>query len=854
MLEMKRRDFLKLMAISSAIFALSSSELKLIALKEKKENKEDDRANISKLERRYLMCSICEGHCVLVGSMLNGKLAKIEGDSRDWVSHGRPCVKGKTSHLILYDPDRLKAPLKRTNSDRGFILDKNGAIIDMKDPKWVEISWDEALDIVASKIAEAIKTWGPQSVVFIGHGRGADLASLIGTPNVVKHHTTCHSTWDVSLRPAFGGKLPVADLANAKLIISFGYDQGAGKSRNPAAWSFAEAIRKGTEVIVFEPRLSETANKATEWIPIKPGTDLAVTLAMANVILNEGLYDKNFLIKYTNAPIIVDQSTLRYIKNEKGQLLVYDEFFREVKPIDEAVRPALFWRGKIDNKNAITVLQAIRDYIKGYTPQWAEKISEVSASKIIEIARKFAIIKPACIGHWKRSGGTGPSRAQGVETYKVLTLLMALTGNIEKFGGWIINKNAKFIKKAVSKKAHKSFAELYPIPKKYQGKTVDEKEKFPLYYKMLKEGAYQKVWYNILNDKPYPIKVLIIWGQGLQATIDYEIVEKAIKHVSDDNKGLVVNINIYPDGMAVLADVVLPEKMFLEGGPSVGYSESFDMTHRINWIEGIPPIYPGVKSMEWIATQLAYRIAEKLGISKDTLEKEYLPESMLLSSEEKIEKELSLYNSKLGTSLTPEELEKVKVYSVKWEPTNLTRLATESGRIEILSMEVLKYGYNPLPVWKNSFTYKGPLAKNELAIISSVFAMNRHSKTVNNPWLRYFLKKHNADKIWLHPIIADRLGLKEEDFVVIEYSRSFGPQPVTKPSFNLLARVHITEAIRPDSILIPHGTGQLSKFMSSYKFGTYGGDGTTKPIFINYEDPSASAHDQDFIVKIIKIR
>ena len=132
--------------------------------------------------------------------------------------------------------------------------------------------------------------------------------------------------------------------------------------------------------------------------------------------------------------------------------------------------------------------------------------------------------------------------------------------------------------------------------------------------------------------------------------------------------------------------------------------------------------------------------------------------------------------------------------------------------------------------------------------------MNRHSKTVNNPWLRYFLKKHHADKVWVHPSVADKLGLKEGDFVIVEYSRPFGMQPLAKPSFKLMAKVHITEGIRPDCILIPHGTGQLSKFMSSYKFGTYGGDGVVKPVYVDYEDPSASAHDQDIIVRIRKVR
>ncbi|MCE4618296.1 MAG: molybdopterin-dependent oxidoreductase [Desulfurococcales archaeon] len=850
--KLKRREFLKLAAVTTAIIAASKSGLEPIFLKEKdKKALLQELAEPKGLEERYFVCRICGGGCVLKGYIdRTGKLVKIEGDPQDWVSHGTPCVKGKTSLKMLYDPDRLKKPLKRTNPDRGFVIDEKGTVREMIDPKWVEISWDEALDQIADKIAEAIKTWGPQSIVFIGHGKGSALANLIGTPNVIKHHSTCHSSWDVTLKPMFGG-LPNADMENSKLIISFGFDQGAGKSKNPFAWLFSAAKRNGAKIIVFEPRLSETASKATEWIPIKPGTDAAVAFAMVNVIISEGLYDKDFLLKYTNAPILVDTNNYTYVKDEDGNLLVYDEAVNDIVPLANAKSPALVWSGEYNGKSVATAFYLIQERISQYTPEWAEQVSGVPASKIREIAREFATVKPASIPHWKRSGGTGPNREQGVETYKAIALLMTLTGNIEVRGGWILNRTAKFISKAISKKPKKKFSDLYPIPDEYQGKTVDEREKFPVYNKHTKEGAYQKIWYNILNDYPYPVKVLIIWGQGLQAFMDYELIEKAIKHVVEDNNGIVVNVNIYPDEMATLADIVLPEKLFLEGGPSIGFSKSFDITYRIHWVDGIEPVYPDVKSEGWITKQLAYKIGERLGISPDTLEKEYFSEYFLLSSEEKLRKMIDAYNEKLGTNITLEELSQKKVISVPWKPKDLSSLKTPSGRIEILITELAENGYDPLPAWKDTFTYNGSLSPGELVVVSSVFAMNRHSKTVNNEWLRYFLAKHHADKVWIHPSTAEKIGVKEGDYVIIEYSRPFNPNTVVHaPTYKLLARVHVTEAVRPDVIFIPHGTGQLSQFMKSYDFGTRGGDGLIKPVIVDYKNPAASAADQDFIVRV----
>lgn len=850
--KLKRREFLKLAAVTTAIIAASRSGLETVFLREKdKTALLQELAEPKGLEERYFVCRICGAGCVLKGFIdREGRLVKIEGDPRDFVSHGTPCVKGQTSLKILYDPDRLKKPLKRTNPDRGFIVDENGVVKGMKDPKWVEISWDEALDMIADKIAEAIKTWGPQSIVFIGHGHGSALASLIGTPNVVKHHTTCHSSWDVTLRPMLGG-VPNADMEHSKLIVSFGFDQSAGKSKNPFPWLFSKAKRNGAKIIVFEPRLSETANKATEWIPIKPGTDAIVALAMVNVIISEELYDEEFLLNYTNAPILVDAESKTYVKDDNGNLLVYDQASGSIKPLNEASSPALLWTGEYNGRKVATAFYLVKERVSQYTPEMAEEISGVPASKIREIARELATVKPASIPHWKRSGGTGPNRAQGVETYKAIVLLMTLTGNIEVPGGWLFIRNAKFISSAVSKKPKKSFSELYPIPDEYKGKTIDEREKFPVYSMYTKEGVYQKVWYNILNDYPYPVKVVIVWGQGLQAFMDYDLIERAVKHVVEDNDGIIVNVNIYPDEMATLADIVLPEKMFLEGGPTIGFSKAFDLTYRINWVDGIEPVYPDVKSEDWITKELAYRIGERLGLSRETLEKEYFSEYFLLSKEEALKKMIEAYNKTLGTNVTLEQLSRDKIYSVPWKPKDLTKLKTPSGRIEILPTILAEHGYDPLPAWRDTFTYKDSLQPGELVVVTSVFAMNRHSKTVNNEWLRYMLKKHHADKVWIHPSTAAKIGVSEGDYVVIEYSRPFNANIlVHAPSYKLLARVHVTEAVRPDVIFIPHGTGQLSKFMKSYGFGPLGGDGLVKPVFLDPSNPAAASSDQDIIVRV----
>lgn len=855
MVEMNRRDFIKLSLVTGSMLALSSGEAKILrTLTPKREASPSAGGYVKK----YLKCGICGAGCVLVATVdpKTDRILKIEGDPRDFVSNGTPCVKGKTSHLIFYDPDRLKKPLIRTNPEIGFVRDKNGAITGVIDPKWREASWDEALELIATKVAEAIKTEGPQSIVFIGHGNGADLASLIGTPNVIKHHSTCHSTWDVTLKPMFGG-LPVGELSESKLIVSFGFDQSGGKSKNPFVWAMAKARRNGAKIIVFEPRLSGTANVADEWIPIKPGTDAAVAMAIANVIISEKLYDEDFLKKYTNAPLLIDLDTGLYPEEGgKEQLLVFDEVRGEVVPLTESTSPALIWEGEYNGKRVATAFKLIADSLADKTPDWASKISGVPSEKIVEIARQLASIKPACIPHWKRSGGTGPSRRQGVETYKVVGLIMAMTGNIERRGGWVYVRNAKgAVAGAVSGKAKKSFASIYPIPEEYVGKTVDEREKFPLYAKYVKEGAYQKVWYNILNDNPYKVKVVFIWGQGIQAMVNYDLIEKAINHVVKDNGGLVVNVNIYPDEAATLANVVLPESWF-PAAKGIGFSKSLDLTARINWMDGVKEYAGEAMSKSWIVKQLAYRIAEKLGISKEELESEYLPDSIKLSSSEKWSRQIEAYNKAFGANVTLEQLQKEKVISLPWKPKNLASLKTPSKRIEIYPTLIKMYGYNPLPEWRDYFTYTGSLGDGEFILVTSVSPMNRHSKTVNNPWLREFLKIYNMNTIWLHPSAAERLGVEEGDLVYVEYVRAFAEKQegiiVEPPRARVVGRAHITEAIRPDCVFIPHGTGQVSRNMSSYGFGPMAGDGSVKPVIVDYNNPSAASADTDIVVRVKK--
>ena len=215
----------------------------------------------------------------------------------------RPCTKGLVFHKYIYHPDRIIYPLKRApGTDRG-------------EGKYVRISWDEALTIVAKKIEEVKGKYGPYSIItpfpqstssqawarifsFLGAGVDGWGWSSFDANRLTAHIMAGSSGWDC---PRYGSSSAADMLANSKLIVIWGLDPTLGSS-GPGyqfAWFIKLAREKGKSVIIFDPRYTIGAEVlADQWIPIKPGTDLALFLAIANILFKEDLWDKEFGTRY----------------------------------------------------------------------------------------------------------------------------------------------------------------------------------------------------------------------------------------------------------------------------------------------------------------------------------------------------------------------------------------------------------------------------------------------------------------------------------------------------------------------------------------------------------------------------
>jgi thiosulfate reductase/polysulfide reductase chain A len=280
---LSRRRFLKLSAgtisLAAAGYALSARESKSPFEKKK---------GVQKIPT---YCDICFWKCGTIAYVRDGELWKVEGNPEDPLSRGRLCPRGTGGVGAHFDPDRLRAPLIR-KQQRG-------------EEVWQEVTWDEALGYIAEKMQKIKSEYGPEAVALFSHGIGGNFLKhtikAFGSPNIsAPSFAQCRGPRDVGFRLTFGEDVSSperTDIKNAKCLVLIGSHLGENM-HNTQVQEFADAIDNRASIIVVDPRYSVAASKAKYYLPIKPGTDLALILAWMNVIVKEGLYDKEYVAKH----------------------------------------------------------------------------------------------------------------------------------------------------------------------------------------------------------------------------------------------------------------------------------------------------------------------------------------------------------------------------------------------------------------------------------------------------------------------------------------------------------------------------------------------------------------------------
>ena len=317
-------------------------------------------------------CSLCPAGCGIVGEVLDGRVMRIAGNPKHPNNRGKICSRGYAGLNLLYDPDRLLYPLKRSGA-RGS-------------GRWARISWEQAWEEIAKRLVPLRQNGKTEGLWVEMETPGSkELAALeflkaFGSPIVFGESESLYENGRIGRMLTWGAEFPVSDAARSRYILNF----GANPYENHQEYIFlAQRIIEGrmtnaAKLVTFDPRLSNTAGKSQEWIPLKPGTDGIVALAMAQHIVEQGLHDKEFLSRWTNYP-----------------------------------------------------LPKLAEHLSQYTPEQAEKASGVKAADIRRLAVEFAKAKPATI-----ITGRGVSGHQnGAMNERCVALLCAVVGNIDVPGG-----------------------------------------------------------------------------------------------------------------------------------------------------------------------------------------------------------------------------------------------------------------------------------------------------------------------------------------------------------------------------------------------------------------------------------
>lgn len=693
MTKMRRRTFLK---ASAATAVLSAVPLYFGF------NDYQEVASEAPVKKIPTTCNGCSSMCGLFTHIKNDRLWKIEGHPVHLKSRGRLCARGHGLAASVYGKGRVTGPMKRTGEE-----------------SFEPITWEQAFKEIGEKTKGIVNTHGGNKVMWLEHGvRGkfhADqFLDVIGSSNYVTHYSTCFSSktnaWQHMVGTALNG-----DHENSKYMIFEGRNFAGGIIPHGMN-QITRAKENGAKIVVIDPRYSEIAKIADEWIPIRPGTDLAFRLAFAHVLISEKLYDKVFVNKYVEG---------------------FDEFWKTNKK---------------------------------YSPEWAEEITGISASKIREIARDFAKHAPQA---FMEPGyhGMHCHYVNSTQIAQMGVILNALVGNFYKRGGLMPSASVKMGSLELPAQFH---PEKGPRADgagiKGEHLTVETGR-----------GIAQRIPDAIEAGK---VKALFVYHfNPLRNAPDPEY-QKRLKEAE-----LVVSIPVdWNETSVYAADYILPESYYLErteAPTNVSGHISHDHPQISIRQQVIKPLYdtkPLLDILRGVSNEMGYYLydytvedqikaaVEPLGITPDHLKK-------------------------AGTIEFPATV-KPEFPMSKGKPA----LGTFTGKIEF-SIDLFKLdGKVGVPTWMPPLVMPDSNKDDEFRLIHGKQPWHSHQWTANIPELMAITEKYNGTAMWINKKRADKLGLKTGDIAIVESEIA-----------RKRVRVKVTEGVHPEAVWIPSTYGGFSK-------------------------------------------
>ena len=518
-------------------------------------------------------CKMCLHGCGILVRVKNGVVVKIEGDPTNPDNLGKLCPKGNVGMLRLYDPRRVKAPLVRTNPEKGPGVD----------PGWKEISWDEAMDIVESKL-RPIRESDPRKLL-VASGDFQRIfnwawPAAFGSPHFF---STVGQYCGAAYHPINGITDSSFAVVNDYRYCNYWLQIGSGDGFSShlhlsgSAKRMADARARGMKVVTVEPRMSPAAAKADEWVPIRPGTDRAFILGlMHSLVLEHELYDREFLRDRTNAPYLVSPDG-GYALSPDGKAQVWDAAAGRARAWDdpELGEAALAGRYDVAGVACATGLELFLDILRESTPERMEEICTVPAATMRRLALELG--EAACIGSTiELDGRTYPYRPAAVNYYRgaiahkdggqdsmALKLVNTLLGNIDVPGGHLgvpLDIRGFFIEPGEHGILKPQPHILHPpVPFKFPADSLQMMEWFPLGM-----DAGHIAVDAVLNPERYHLdytpEVLLtyhsnpVWNMPAQ-----EKVRRAIASFD-----YVISVDVVVNETTEWADLILPDHTYLE--------------------------------------------------------------------------------------------------------------------------------------------------------------------------------------------------------------------------------------------------------------------------------------------------
>ena len=647
------------------------------------------------------VCRSCHGGCGVLLHVRDGVLLKVEGDRESPLNRGRLCPIGTVTTDLVYHKDRLKYPLRRKGKRQSG--------------EWQRISWDEALDEIAERVLAIRDKYGPEAIA-LGTGTGrhhirwvSRFAHALGTPN------WCEPGFAQCFHPRVNtsiltfGDFPVSDYTGEvppACILFWGHNPVLSGPDGETRFNVMEALAHNPRTIVIDPRRTALAEKADLWLQIRPGADDALALAMLNVIIDEKLYDEPFVTQWTHG-------------------------FAELAA-----------------------------HVKKFTPEWAEPITWIGANQIRAAARLFARTKPALLD-W---GCAIEHTPKCIQTIRAVSMLPALTGNIDVPGGWVFGMHGlgrfpSLIENLTPEaNAKRLGADRFKL---LGGEGADlPAAHIPTLLRAMREG------------KPYPVKAFLVFGNNTLTTYaNSSAVYDALMKLD-----FMVCADLFMTPTAELADIVLPAASWPE----------------LDQLVGLPTVAANVV----LAQQKAVQIGECK--SDEEMFVALARRMKLPLCTEPVQSVLDAMLASGGLNITFDELKQKGFIKLpfKYRKYENGGFKTPTGKIELYSTRFEQMGYSPLPYYEEP--PESPISTPEIAahfplILTTggriSFFFNSEHRQIEK------LRKAQRDPVAeIHPETAARLGVVNGAWMWIETLRG-----------RIRQKAKLTTGIDPRVIHVQHG-------------------------------------------------